>query len=181
MLTEDAYSSGHLVLSHFGTCKCSNVETNISWTCLVSGLLSFEHPSVLLFLLRTKVASVRFWKKESWWLWLGIWVLDFDRMLNITYWVLGGGLVSDIEVRKNMVTWPVEIVRASNGDIGTLQICIYFCMFWVLFFSQISINWVINGKNSNEFCWIIKNIYTQTLFLQKSALPLPYGGLQWII
>ena len=26
-------------------------ETNISWTCLVSRLLSFEHPSVLLFLL----------------------------------------------------------------------------------------------------------------------------------
>ena len=51
MPTEDAYSSGHLVLSHFGTCKCSNVETNISWTCLVSGFLSFEHPSVLLFLL----------------------------------------------------------------------------------------------------------------------------------
>ena len=47
--TEDAYSSGHLVLSHFGTCMCSNVETNLSWTCLVSGLLNFEHPSVLLF------------------------------------------------------------------------------------------------------------------------------------
>ena len=28
---------------------CSNVETNLSWTCLVSGLLNFEHPSVLLF------------------------------------------------------------------------------------------------------------------------------------
>ena len=26
----DAYSSGHLVLSHFGTCMCSNVETNLS-------------------------------------------------------------------------------------------------------------------------------------------------------
>ena len=45
----DADSSGHLVLSHFGTCMCSNVETNLSWTCLVSGLLNFEHPSVLLF------------------------------------------------------------------------------------------------------------------------------------
>ena len=103
MPTEDAYSPGHLVLSHFGACKCSNVEqdkssdieqqppfgdrkisniqpkkkggvtkptgtsynfdkvwsgapeTNISWTCLVSGLLSFEHPSVLLFLLVTCV------------------------------------------------------------------------------------------------------------------------------
>ena len=49
MPTGDAYSSGHLVLSHFGTCMCSNVETNLSWTCLVSGLLNFEHPSVLLF------------------------------------------------------------------------------------------------------------------------------------
>ena len=70
-----------------------------------------------------------------------------------------GGLVSDIEVRKYVVTWPGEFVRAPDGDIGTLQICMYFCMFWVLFFSQISINWVINGKNSNEFCWIINNIY----------------------
>ena len=51
MPTEDAYSSGHLVLSHFGTCMCSNVETNLSWTCLDSGLLNFEHPSVLLFCL----------------------------------------------------------------------------------------------------------------------------------
>ena len=49
MPTEDAYSSGHLVLSHFGTCMCSYVETNLSWTCLVSGPLNFEHPSVLLF------------------------------------------------------------------------------------------------------------------------------------
>ena len=49
MPTEEAYSSGHPVLSHFGTCMCSNVETNLSWTYLFSGLLSFEHPSVLLF------------------------------------------------------------------------------------------------------------------------------------
>ena len=44
MPTEKAYSSGHLVLSHFGTCMYSNVETNLSWTCLVSGLLSLEPP-----------------------------------------------------------------------------------------------------------------------------------------
>ena len=49
MPTEDAYSSRHLVLSHFGTCMCSNVETNLSWTYLVCRLLSFEHPSVILF------------------------------------------------------------------------------------------------------------------------------------
>ena len=55
MPTEDAYSSGHLVLSHFGTCMCSNVETNLSWTCLVSGLLNFEYPSVLLFCLLCKL------------------------------------------------------------------------------------------------------------------------------
>ena len=49
MPIEDAYSSRYLVLSHYGTCKCSNIETNLSWTCLVSGLLSFEHPSILQF------------------------------------------------------------------------------------------------------------------------------------
>ena len=48
MQTEDAYSSGHLVLIHVGTYICSNVETNLFWTCLICELLSFEHPSVLL-------------------------------------------------------------------------------------------------------------------------------------
>ena len=52
--TEEAYSSRHLVPSHFGTYKCSSVKTNLSWTCLVSGLLSFEHPSVLFFLNTTR-------------------------------------------------------------------------------------------------------------------------------
>ena len=49
--------------------KCSNVETNISWTCLVSGLLSFEHPSVLLFLLHPYQVSSKFTKqflRRSW-------------------------------------------------------------------------------------------------------------------
>ena len=27
MPTDDAYSSGQLVLSHLGTCMCSNIET----------------------------------------------------------------------------------------------------------------------------------------------------------
>ena len=49
MPTEDAYSSGHLVLSHFLTCMCSNVETNLSWAFLFPDFLSFEHPTVLLF------------------------------------------------------------------------------------------------------------------------------------
>ena len=37
------------VLSRFGTCMCFSVEINLSRTCLVSGLVSFEHPSVLPF------------------------------------------------------------------------------------------------------------------------------------
>ena len=71
----DADSSGHLVLSHFGACKCSNVETNISLTCLVSGLLSFEHPSVLLFLLPTldnymNMMKMQFWNQgRNWFSW----------------------------------------------------------------------------------------------------------------
>ena len=59
-----------------GTCMCSNVETDLSWTCLVSGFLSFEHPSVLLFCLflvsvcvilklELHVCSVRL-SKRSW-------------------------------------------------------------------------------------------------------------------
>ena len=64
MPTGDAYSSGHLVLSHFGTCMCSNVETNLSWTCLVSGLLNFEHPSVLLFCLQIHVYSYCYLKSN---------------------------------------------------------------------------------------------------------------------
>ena len=40
--TEDAYSSGHLVLSHFGTCICSNVETILSWTCHIYGPFEFR-------------------------------------------------------------------------------------------------------------------------------------------
>ena len=42
-------SSEHLVLCYFRTCMSSHVETNLSWTCLVPGLLSFEHQLVLLF------------------------------------------------------------------------------------------------------------------------------------
>ena len=49
MPTEDAYSSGHLILSNFGTCKCSNVETNLSWTCLVSGLWVSKIPRYFCF------------------------------------------------------------------------------------------------------------------------------------
>ena len=39
------------VLSPFGTCMCSNVETNLAWTCLVSGPLKFEPLGTSLLLL----------------------------------------------------------------------------------------------------------------------------------
>ena len=45
MTTEDASSSGNLIMSLFGTCKRSNVETNI------------KHPSVLLFSLHMTFAT----------------------------------------------------------------------------------------------------------------------------
>ena len=38
-------ASGHLVLSHVGTCNCSNNETHFSKTCLVCGLFSFTNSS----------------------------------------------------------------------------------------------------------------------------------------
>ena len=53
MPTEDAYSTGHLVLSHFGTCMCSNVETNFSWTCLVFGLWVSNIPRYFSFAFKT--------------------------------------------------------------------------------------------------------------------------------
>ena len=66
MPTEDPYSSRHLVLSHFRSCMCSNVETNLSLTCLVSGHLSFEHPSVLLLLFRWTYLSDRYIYNTQW-------------------------------------------------------------------------------------------------------------------
>ena len=56
--TEDTYSSGRLVLSNFMTCICSYVETNLSWTCLLSGRLSSEHPSVLLLFYLVQTTSI---------------------------------------------------------------------------------------------------------------------------
>ena len=46
-----------LVMSHFRTRKYSKVETNLSWTSLVSGFLNFEHPLVLFLLKRKRKKS----------------------------------------------------------------------------------------------------------------------------
>ena len=52
--TEDAYSSGHLVLSHLGTCVCSNVETIFTWACHVLGLWVSNIPRYFYFALKFK-------------------------------------------------------------------------------------------------------------------------------
>ena len=88
MPTEVAYSSGHLVQYRFGTFKCSNFETNLSWTCLLSGLLSFEHQSVLLFLLLTPCVLVIFYmnlenKDNTIWISLQPFLLS----INVLFWI----------------------------------------------------------------------------------------------
>ena len=44
MPTDESYSSGYLILSHFVACLCSTVVTNIRQTCFRT--FSFERPSV---------------------------------------------------------------------------------------------------------------------------------------
>ena len=112
MPTEDAYSSGHLVLSHFGACKCSNVETNISWTCLVSGLLSFEHPSVLLFLLLQRDTSDQDNSQN-----LGYWFTIRHRCTCMWSWT--EMLIFSFQLRAKTVWTPLrmstEICRPGEG------------------------------------------------------------------
>ena len=49
MAAEDDYSSEHLVLSHFGTCMSSNVETILSWNCLFSDFWVSNIPHYFCF------------------------------------------------------------------------------------------------------------------------------------
>ena len=49
MPTEDAYSSGHLVLSHLGLTSILMLRPFIPEIVISMDLLSFKHPSVLLF------------------------------------------------------------------------------------------------------------------------------------
>ena len=53
-----------------GLASVLNVQTNLSWTCLVSGLLSFEHPSVLLFLLNRFIDRWNYWGRYKFWIWI---------------------------------------------------------------------------------------------------------------
>ena len=51
MPTDDAYFSGHLVMSHLWTCMNCNVVSYHSLTCIVSRLLSFEYAQYFTLLL----------------------------------------------------------------------------------------------------------------------------------
>ena len=51
--TEDAYSSGHLVLSHLGLAFVLMLRPFFPELVMSTDLLSFEHPSVLLFCLQS--------------------------------------------------------------------------------------------------------------------------------
>ena len=56
-ILEDAYSSGHLVLSHFGLAFVLMLTPFFPELVMSTDLLSFEHPSVLLFCLTDKTLS----------------------------------------------------------------------------------------------------------------------------
>ena len=95
---------------------------------------------------------------------------------NVKYHISGpwGRLAFDIECKNRWSRDLGNVLLASYGDNANLQICIYFCMFWELFFSQISINWVINGKKSNNFCWIIYFVNSCENFYQTNCLRVSY-------
>ena len=125
MPTGDAYSSGHLVLSHFGTCMCSNVETNLSWTCLVSGLLNFEHPSVLLFCSKEVLWSVRgsyqtIWgpplpnvTRHSGW-WPHTVTPSIDKTLHQFLTITDLDLITEFDLLPNWTRFPKNICNGCG-------------------------------------------------------------------
>ena len=58
-LTEDAYSSGHLVLSHLGLAFVLMLRPFFPELVISTDLLSFKHPSVLLFCLADMLTMAR--------------------------------------------------------------------------------------------------------------------------
>ena len=63
--TEDAYSSGHLVLSHLGLAFVLMLRPFFPELVMSTDLLSFEHPSVLLFCLSTGLTKYSAWNLET--------------------------------------------------------------------------------------------------------------------
>ena len=80
MPTEDAYFSWHLAVSYFGTCKCSNVETNLSWTCLVSGFCVSNSPRYFCFAFNN--FQELFSHSFSWIFWVRAFVREHLLRLN---------------------------------------------------------------------------------------------------
>ena len=76
-----------------GLACVSNVETNLSWTCLFSGILNFEHPSVLLFCLAFR-DNPSFWTSTFYHIFLGYIYIFFSVDLEIS--------VSDLQSEKRL-------------------------------------------------------------------------------
>ena len=77
MPTENAYYSGQLVLSDFGTCICSD-DNNFFKTCIACELFSFNCPLVLLFYFVLQHFWLRY-SRTALLLWL--YILNFDFTL----------------------------------------------------------------------------------------------------
>ena len=150
MPTEDAYSSGHLVLSHFGTCMCSNVETNLSWTCLVSGLLNFEHPSVLLFCLSVGLV----WQSKFY-----LYAVSFYK-----YFIsfrLGNNRYHDILDIRN-IRWKGENIKRLVSE----TYCSIFVLLWLCIVCRLWV-FVIRHTTASDLSpdlWI--KIYSQYIRLR---------------
>ena len=139
------YSSEHLFLSHFGTCICSNIETNLSWIYLVSGFLSFEHPSVLLYCIFTRQL---------------IYVIGKIKVFKLAYEF--SSLVCALPSTEFLVSLfntsrrkpqdmphpcftPLSILTLSDSDLFSFS-----CSFWIA---------VINFEDNQQCCIIIQSFF----------------------
>ena len=109
-----------LVLSHFGNCMCSNVETNLSWTCLVSKLLSFERPSVLLFCSLAFNCILNLRKTLN--LYFVMFISAIAALYFKVWWFWNGFLYARLQTGRIMVWWCPSIrpsVRPSFRPSGS--------------------------------------------------------------
>ena len=101
--TEDAYSSGHLVLSHLGLAFVLMLRPFFPELVMSTDLLSFEHPSVLLFCFRNQKSC-------------------FKQVITKCCYVRNGRYFCG-----NWNHHDCHIVRCSSGgyrrEIGMRQIC----------------------------------------------------------
>ena len=184
MPTEDAYSSGHLVLSHFGTCMCSNVETNLSWTCLVSGPLNFEHPSVLLFCLAYDAQKMSWTRKScagldsdipsekrsnlSYWIYIALFVLSLNEtQKNYTWCMVSLSRDTYLVNTRNYPSLTIQffvklhsVVQEASVRIGIKGSWRLWFGKWVLYFIECYISYIRSLRYSGLWHWVRKYVVT---------------------